>query len=166
MLRVFSIAFLIAFILYGCKVEKKDEVCHDPDAVNHGYTGTDDKVCIYSSDKIKGGWNMKVEEYPLDGDIAGNIYEMQMGIFYCTGSADTYKNISFQTNDAPMDPSTFCLILNGYDFVIDSTMNIRFREDFMTGAESFAHNTFIFDGTIHKQNGDEYPIRLSGSQWQ
>ena len=91
---------------------------------------------------------------------------MQMGNFYCSGSEETYKYINFQTNDAPMDPSDFCLHLNGYDFVIDSTMNITFRYDLITGAGSFAHNTFIFGGTVHRQNGDEYPIRLSGSKWQ
>ena len=164
MLRIHSIALLTALFLPGCK-DKKEDVCNNPDADNYGYLGTDDQTCIFPSDKIEGGWNMKVEEYPLQQEQEGDIFEFRLTDKYCPGPENSYKYINLITTDAPLDPYEFCILLNGYDFEIDSAMHLTWTGAFMTGTGSFAHSKFVFNGTIHKQDGTDWPIRLSGSKW-
>jgi len=164
MLKSHSLVMLVAMLLTGC-LKKQEENCHNPDAVNYLSEGTEDKVCIFPSDKIEGGWNMRVEEYPLQAEQEGDVFEFRLTERYCPGPEESYKYINFITTDAPMDPYDFCLLLDGYNFVFDSTQGMTWTGALMTGTGSFEHNQFVFLGKIHQQDGSLWPIRLSGSKW-
>jgi hypothetical protein len=162
MLRLFFINCFFILFFASC-AEKQNEKCNNPDAVNYESDGAIESSCIYPKEKITGAWAMRVDEYPLDGSLEGEMYSFDMRDNYCYGPLNSYRYVRFFALQSPFEPADFCLQLNGFNFEIDSSMNVRFRYDPVTGTGSFANEVFEFNGTVY-HNGIYSPFKLGGGR--
>lgn len=155
--------FLFMAILVSSCGEKQNENCNNPDAVNYDAEGALEKNCIFPSDKVKGIWGIKVLECPLIPSQVGEIYLIELRDAYCYGPEKSYKYVQLFSMQSPLSPSDFCLFLNGFSFEFDSAMHTTWSAEYLTGSGSFANDKFLFEGTLHRPNGD-WPIKLGGEK--
>ena len=118
MIRIFfyTASFLFAFLPLVSCVEKQNENCNNPDAVNYDPDGAIEKNCVFPSEKIKGAWGMRLDEYPLQSTHEGETYSFDIRDAQCSGPEASYKYVQFYSLDSPFDPGDFCLLLNGFNF--------------------------------------------------
>lgn len=155
-------AAIALFLFTSCSDKHKDN-CSNPDAVNYDPEGKNPGNCIFPSDQIQGIYGFEVVEYPLQGSQVGTVHQIEIRDADCYGPEKAYKYVQFFSMQSPFSPMDFCLFVDGYDFTITDEMNVTWTGADVTGTGFFSANKdFEFSGTIHRQNGDQYPIKLKG----
>ncbi len=163
MFRIYFILAISLCTLYSCR-DKQNENCNNPDAVNFDAGGSGEKNCVFPSEKIKGAWGMRIDEYPLQPVHEGETYSFDIRDANCSGPEKSYKYVQFFSLQSPFGPGDFCLLLSGFNFEIDTSMHITWAYALVSGTGSFANDQFVFDGTIHKLDGTDWPMKLSGGK--
>ncbi len=158
-------SFLIFTIIFfiSCH-DKQNENCNNPDAVNYDADGIMEKNCIFPGEKIKGAWGMRIDEYPLQPQNEGLTYSFDIRDANCYGPEKSYRYVQFYSLQSPFGPSDFCLLLKGFNFEIDTSMHITFAYALVSGTGSFANDQFVFNGTLHRLDGTDWSMKLSGGK--
>lgn len=132
--------------------------------MNYDAGGSGSNNCVFPGDNIKGAWGMRLDEYPLQPQHEGETYSFDIRDSYCYGPEKSYKYVQFFSLQSLFGPSDFCLLLNGYNFEIDTAMHITWAYALVGGTGSFADNKFLFNGTIYRLDGSEWTMKLSGGK--